>query len=96
MTAKRFIRNIVGQVYDIKNDKFFQEDYNGKPIGYEDDLVECLNALHEDLETHKQYCKTLGIGINKIMQSIKDNKEDKALVMCLTLLKKLEEEDLLE
>ena len=50
MTEKRFIRNIVGQVYDIKNDKFFQEDYNGKPIGYEDDLVECLNALHEENE----------------------------------------------
>ena len=50
MTAKRFIRNIIGQVYDTKNGKFFQEDYNGKPIEYEDDLVECLNALHEENE----------------------------------------------
>lgn len=53
MTEKRFIRNIIGQVYDTKNDKFFQEDYNGKPIGYEDDLVECLNALHEENQALK-------------------------------------------
>ena len=59
-------------------------------------LQQKLNALHEDLETHKQYCKTLGLGITKIMQSIKEDREDKALVMCLTLLKKLEEEGLLE
>ena len=60
------------------------------------DMCTQMNALHEDLETHKQYCKTLGLGINKIMQSIKDDRENKALVMCLTLLKKLEEEELLE
>lgn len=48
MTEKRFIRNIIGQVYDSENDKFFEEDYGGKPIGYEDDLVVCLNVLHEE------------------------------------------------
>ena len=48
MTEKRFIRNIVGQIYDAKNDKFLDEDYAGKPIGYEDEVVRCLNYLHEE------------------------------------------------
>ena len=89
MTEKRFTLNSVMNFdYGILD--------NGESIGSLANICDLLNALHEDLETHKQYCKTLGIGINKIMQSIKDNKEDKALVMCLTLLKKLEEEDLLK
>ena len=48
MTEKRFIRNIVGQVYDTENDKFLDEDYVGKSIGYEDGVVDCLNNLHEE------------------------------------------------
>ena len=54
MTEKRFIRNIIGQVYDSENDKFFEEDYVGKPIGYEDDLVVCLNVLHEEKDYWKK------------------------------------------
>ena len=96
MTAKRFItmtnhygasRTYCTGIYDNQDN---YELTNSRQV------IDKLNALHEDLETHKQYCKTLGIGINKIMQSIKDDREEKALVMCLTLLKKLEEEDLLE
>ncbi|WP_295588779.1 hypothetical protein [uncultured Methanobrevibacter sp.] len=48
MTEKRFIRNIVGQIYDVENDKFLDEDYAGKPIGYEDEVVERLNYFHEE------------------------------------------------
>lgn len=44
-TYKRFIRNIFGEVYDVKNGKFYQEDFIGKPIGYEDDVVKLLNEL---------------------------------------------------
>ncbi len=35
MTEKRYIRNIAGQVYDVENDKFYHEDFEGKPLEYE-------------------------------------------------------------
>lgn len=45
MTKKRFIRTIVGQIYDTENEKFYHEDYEGKPLEYDDDVIMLLNSL---------------------------------------------------
>ena len=45
MNEKRFIRNIVGDIYDSEKDKWFEEDWKGKPIDYDDDLIVFLNEL---------------------------------------------------
>lgn len=54
MDEKRFIRTIVGQVYDTENEKFFEEDYMGKPVEYEDDLVKHLNDLNNEIKQLKE------------------------------------------
>ena len=53
MTEKRFIRNIGGQIYDTENDKFYNEDYAGKSLEYEDDVVVLLNEQHNEIENMK-------------------------------------------
>lgn len=50
MTEKRYIRNIVGQVYDVENDKFYDEDFEGKPLEYEDDVIKLLNEQDQEIE----------------------------------------------
>ena len=45
MTKKRFIRTISGQIYDTENEKFYHEDYEGKPLEYDDDVIMLLNSL---------------------------------------------------
>lgn len=54
MDEKRFIRTIAGQVYDTENEKFFEEDYMGKPVEYEDDLVTHLNDLNNENKQLKE------------------------------------------
>lgn len=54
MSEKRFIRNIEGNIYDIKNHKFIKEDWKGKHLDYEDDLVVLLNELAEENEKLKE------------------------------------------
>lgn len=53
MNDKRFIRNIVGQIYDMENDKFYEEDYEGKPIDYEDDVIKLLNEQDATIERYQ-------------------------------------------
>ena len=48
MSAKRFIRNIVGDIYDSEKDKWFEEDWKGKPLDYEDDLIVFKPLDYED------------------------------------------------
>ena len=50
MTKQRFIRNITGQIYDTEDDKFYKEDYEGKPIDYEDDVVRLLNKQNKEIK----------------------------------------------
>ena len=54
MTEKRYIRNIVGQIYDIEKDKFYDEDYTSKPIDYEDDVVKLLNKQDQTIKEFKE------------------------------------------
>lgn len=58
--------------------------------------IDKIEDLKKENEQLKSYINTLNIGISKILQSIKDDKEGKAMILCIELLKKLEEEDLLE
>ena len=51
---KRFIRNICGQIYDTEEDKFYHEDYRGKPLEYEDEVIRLLNKLSEENEQLKR------------------------------------------
>jgi len=53
MTEKRFIRNIMGNIYDSKNDKWFEEDWKGKPLDYDDDLIVFLNEQQAEIEQLK-------------------------------------------
>ena len=47
-------------------------------------IVNRLNEQHETI-------RTLDIAITKILQTIKDDKESHAMIMCVEVLKKLEE-----
>ena len=58
MNEKRFIRNIMGDIYDSKIDKWFEEDYKGKPLDYDDDLIVFLNELSEEVGRLKKYCNS--------------------------------------
>ena len=49
MSEKRFIRNIMGDIYDSKNDKWFEEDWKGKPLDYDDDLIVFLNEQEDSM-----------------------------------------------
>ena len=49
MSEKRFIRNIMGNIYDSKTDKWFEEDWKGKPLDYDDDLIVFLNEQQEKI-----------------------------------------------
>ena len=49
MSEKRFIRNIMGDIYDSEKDKWFEEDYKGKPLDYDDDLIVFLNELSKEV-----------------------------------------------
>lgn len=49
MSEKRFIRNIVGNIYDSEKDKWFEEDWKGKPLDYDDDLIVFLNEQQDTI-----------------------------------------------
>ena len=55
MSEKRFIRNIMGDIYDSEKDKWFEEDYKGKPLDYDDDLIVFLNELSKEVRRLKKY-----------------------------------------
>jgi len=59
MSEKRFIRNIVGDIYDSKKDKWFEEDWKGKPLDYEDDLIVFLNEQQATIEEYEDFCLNL-------------------------------------
>jgi len=63
MSEKRFIRNIVGDIYDSEKDKWFEEDWKGKPLDYEDDLIVFLNEQEATLTEYKDFCHNLCIFI---------------------------------
>lgn len=54
MSEKRFIRNIVGDIYDSEKDKWFEEDWKGKPLDYDDDLIVFLNDQQAEIERLKE------------------------------------------
>ena len=54
MREKRFIRNIVGDIYDSEKGKWFEEDWEGKPLDYEDDLIVFLNEQQTTLQSLKE------------------------------------------
>ena len=58
MNEKRFIRNIVGDIYDSEKDKWFEEDWKGKPLDYDDDLIVFLNELSKEVRRLKKYCNS--------------------------------------
>ena len=40
----------MGDIYDSKFDKWFEEDYKGKPLDYDDDLIVFLNKQQVTIE----------------------------------------------
>ena len=59
MSEKRFIRNIVGDIYDSEKDKWFEEDWICKPLDYEDDLIVFLNEQQATIEEYEDFCLNL-------------------------------------
>ncbi len=53
MSEKRFIRNIVGDIYDSEKGKWFEEDWKGKPLDYDDDLIVFLNEQQDTIDEQK-------------------------------------------
>ena len=79
MTKKRYIRNIVGQVYDVENDKWYHEDFEGKPLEYEDEVIKLLNGqdekikeLKEDINQYKILVESLKEENQKLKLRLKD------------------------
>ena len=72
MSEKRFIRDIQGNILDTKKDKWFEEDWKGKPLDYDDDLIVFLNeqectisALKEENEKLSEKNRRLIYHMNK-------------------------------
>ena len=72
MTEKRFIRNIIGQIYDNENEKFYHEDYEGKPLEYDDEIIVLLNKLDEDNKQYKILVESLKNENQKLKLRLKD------------------------
>lgn len=66
---QRFIRNIMGDIYDRETDKWFEEDWKGKPLDYDDDLIVFLN------EQDKQIKELIDLIIDKV-QYYEDHLEE--------------------
>ena len=79
MTEKRF-RIVNHDEFDYELD-YIMDNYKRMHIS---DVCDLLNEQHETI-------RTLGIAITKILQTIKDDKESHAMIMCVEVLKKLEE-----
>ena len=65
MSEKRFIRNIVGDIYDSEKDKWFEEDWKGKPLDYDDDLIVFLNEQQALINALKKENKELKEDLKK-------------------------------
>ena len=72
MSEKRFIRDIQGNILDTKKDKWFEEDWKGKSLDYDDDLIVFLNeqectisALREENEKLSEKNRRLIYHMNK-------------------------------
>ena len=72
MKEKRFIRDIQGNILDTKKDKWFEEDWKGKSLDYDDDLIVFLNeqectisALKEENEKLSEKNRRLIYHMNK-------------------------------
>ena len=50
MSEQRFIRNIQGDIYDNENDKWIEEDWKGKPLDYDDEVVRLLNEQQATIQ----------------------------------------------
>lgn len=70
MTEKRFIRTIAGGIYDNQNNKFINEDYVGKHLNYEDEVIILLNTLHEENEQLKNKIDVLEDDNEKYYKSL--------------------------
>ena len=70
MGEKRFVRNIVGDIYDSEKNKWFEEDWKGKPVGYDDDLIVFLNEQQATISR-------LGEENEKLRQTIKEYEDYK-------------------
>ena len=71
MTKKRYIRNIVGQVYDFENDKWYHEEFEGKPLEYEDEVIKLLNGQDEKIKELKEDINQYKI----LVESLKDENQ---------------------
>ena len=68
-------------------------------LGYHTLLVgnkACCEIVVDLLNEKNEIIKTLGIGFHIIKKAIEDEKETSALILCVEILKKLEEEGYLE
>lgn len=59
MSEKRFIRNMVGDIYDSEKDKWFEEDWKGKSLGYDDDLIVFLNEQQATIKSKDKQLERL-------------------------------------
>ena len=72
MNEKQFIRTVTGQIYDTENEKFYHEEYEGKPIEYEDEVVALLNELAEDNNQYQILVKALKDENQRLKLRLKD------------------------
>ena len=74
MTEKRYIRTIVGQIYDCKDDKWITEDWDRLTLEEDDEAVKLLNEQDEtisELSSQRDYL----LNENRHMRELVNEKE---------------------
>lgn len=50
---------MVGDIYDSEKDKWFEEDWKGKSLGYDDDLIVFLNEQQATIKSKDKQLERL-------------------------------------
>jgi hypothetical protein len=70
MSEKRFIRNIVGDIYDSEKDKWFEEDWKGKSLDYDDDLIVFLNKQQATISQLEEENDNMNLFIKQTIEPL--------------------------
>ena len=70
MSEKRYIRNIVGDIYDSEKDKWFEEDWKGKPLDYDDDLIVFLNKQQATISQLEEENDNMNLFIKQTIEPL--------------------------
>ena len=74
MSEQRFIRNLQGDIYDSENDKWLEEDWKGKPLDYDDEVIRLLNEQQELLDKRERQLQKAMIFIVSDVCSLSEKK----------------------